>query len=360
MAQHQGDLGGDAGHRRHAVALGELERVPRPPAGHEHGRAAAVQVAGQLGGGTEVGQRRRRQRGAARCVGPHVAGVDGGDGVDLALPEHRALRGAGGARGEHDGDRAVGVGGQGGQVGGAALVGQVGQQVGHAGGGDDLDQVGVTQVARDGGVGPEVSGGQHQPRCRPLEDGGPLGDGQPGVDPSGDGAEAGGGDVGHDVVGDGGQDQRHHVALAHAAGPQAGGHGPGPIGQLAVGQRPPVGREVGGSIAEPLGGGVDHLAEHHRSHHDGRQRGWSLPKRGPAVDPQDETATAPSRGDGRASAPRPSCSTPACRCWPSAASTRRASTTSCGRPRCPTAPSTCTSPTRKTCSGPWRCAAPTR
>ena len=110
LAQQQGQLGRHAADAGHVVLGDEAQHVVGPPPVDQVHGAGGAQVPGQLGHEPDVGQLGARQHG--RAAAPAAAGVGLAHGGQLGLAEHRALGGAGRARGQHDGHRAVGVGGE--------------------------------------------------------------------------------------------------------------------------------------------------------------------------------------------------------------------------------------------------------
>ena len=194
-------------------------------------RTAAHQRAGQLGHRTEVGERSGRERRTTATPGAARVGLR--DERELAVGEHRALRCAGRARREHDGDGPLRI--------------VIERRRSSAGNGQRTDR--ISRVDHDLRVGD----GEH---------GRPLGRGQPDVHPGRDGANARRGDVRDEVFGSLGQHERDDVALADAIARQPGRDLVGQPVELSIRERPSGGRDVGDTVAEPLSRLPGDISEH--------------------------------------------------------------------------------------------------
>ena len=243
MAQHQGQLGGDAADATQPVAFDQAQRVLRPPVVHQVGRAAPAQHSGQLGHGAQVGEGCPRHRGPAAA--PRVADVDVGDGLELPAGEHRALGQARGPRREDDGDRSVRVSGRRRDVGS-----------GHSQGGQQVLLLGGPFDHGDGVPGGgQVGGGQDHGRPRPGENGRPFVRGQPAVDPGGRRSQAGRSQVGDQVLRGRGQDQGQDIAFDQPPLGQPDGDLARQPVEVGVAERPTLRGDVRRRLSPPSGGG---------------------------------------------------------------------------------------------------------
>ncbi len=257
MIEQHDDLRRDAAQGVQALALDRLEHGGRVEGVVDERRAALRELDGDARHGADVregearGEVLRGGRGAARVA----ARLDLRHGEKVPVREAGALRHAGRAAGEHDGDRVVG-GDRDGRRGAAPA--QVRDGSGRARGEargrepDHLAELGQPRAeplhrVAEVGVVPALDGEQ-EGCARAAEDVPDLRPPVAHVDAGRDRAEARGAEVGNQVEGRGRQEERHHVAAADAACGEGRG---GPVGErvpVAVG-------EALAPVAEGLGVG---------------------------------------------------------------------------------------------------------